>query len=277
MYWALSASAVSLCSVSGFVSFGCQCVFCVGLCQLRLLFCVRLCQLLLSVCVLYQWQLRLSVFCIGPCQLRLSVCCFIWCLTLALPFAVGLPEQALGWFPPRFGIGYGRQTYWAFIVWILFTSIIIVLCWVCQLWLSVYVLCWSFGCQSCVLYQGIGLCHFQLSVCVSIIIVLCLALSALAISLFCVGFYQLSLCSVSGCVLSYLTFSQDHGQAYSWTEAGKQKEPEKRTTTKATKENTSKNLMRSAQVKLVLQLSNRVYTKLGRVKLVTKKVRSHGW
>ena len=24
---------------------------------------------------------------------------------------IGLPEQALGWFPPRFRVGYGRQTY----------------------------------------------------------------------------------------------------------------------------------------------------------------------
>ena len=27
---------------------------------------------------------------------------------------IGLPEQAVGWFPPRFGIGCGRWTYWAF-------------------------------------------------------------------------------------------------------------------------------------------------------------------
>ena len=27
---------------------------------------------------------------------------------------IGLPEQAVGWLPPRFGIGCGRWTYWAF-------------------------------------------------------------------------------------------------------------------------------------------------------------------
>ena len=28
---------------------------------------------------------------------------------------IGLPEQAVGGFPPRFGIGCGRWTYWAFV------------------------------------------------------------------------------------------------------------------------------------------------------------------
>ena len=35
-------------------------------------------------------------------------------LCLLLGWHTCLPEQAVGWFPPRFGIGCGRWTYWAF-------------------------------------------------------------------------------------------------------------------------------------------------------------------